>query len=596
MLVTTRVMNVYRSLISTGAACLSLLSLSMGQEMNKQFDSLANDYVDQFPALSPVRATQVGDHRYDSELDDISHTGRHARSTFHQKMLGRLGVIDREGLSRDRQVDAALLKHSLLEAIWSEEVLQEWAWNPTQYTQLTGGAIYGLMAREFAPIEKRLQHAADRLEKMPHLFEQIRATLVPNRIPAVHAKTAVKQNRGLLSIMDDMIVPKMDALDALERKRLEEAMVSARAALEVHETWLKEKVVPVAKADFRIGAKLFDQKLSFALQTPLTRLQVKERANAEFKRVREEMYDVSKRIYVKQHPFTAFPDQPSEDYRQAIIRSGLEITYQDAPARDGIVKAAEEQVAYANQFIKDNHIVSPATEPLEIILMPEFQRGVSFAYCDSPGPLDRGLKTYYAVSPIPEDWTETQVKSFLREYNTWSMHDLSMHEAIPGHYLQLAHANKYPSTLRALLSSGTFIEGWAVYSERVMVDAGYLDGDDRMRLINLKWYLRGITNAMIDQAIHVDGMTEDEAMRLMIEGGFQEEREAAGKWTRAQLTSAQLSTYFVGTQEHWDLRREMEKVSGENFNLKTYHDKLLSYGSPPVQFVKALMLDLPIPQ
>jgi uncharacterized protein (DUF885 family) len=396
--------------------------------------------------------------------------------------------------------------------------------------------------------------------------------------------------------MDDMIIPKMGSLDSKERKRLEDAMASARAALEVHETWLKEKVVPVAKADFRIGAELFDQKLTFALQTPLTRLQVKERTNAEFKRVREEMYDVSKRIYLKQHPFTIFPEQPSADYQQAIIRSGLEITYQDAPARDGIVKAAEEQVAYANQFIKDHDIVTPATEPLEIILMPEFQRGVSFAYCDSPGPLDRGLKTYYAVSPIPEDWTDTQVKSFLREYNTWSMHDLSMHEAIPGHYLQLAHANKYPSTLRALLSSGTFIEGWAVYSERVMVDAGYLDGDDRMRLINLKWYLRGITNAMIDQAIHVDGMTEEEAMRLMIEGGFQEEREAAGKWTRAQLTSAQLSTYFVGTLEHWDLRREMEKVLGKVFNMKNYHDKLLSFGSPPVQFVKALMLDLPIPK
>lgn len=589
-------MNVCRSIISAGAAFLWVLPLSMGQEMNEQFDTLAKDYVDRFPALSPVQATQVGDHRYDSELDDVSETGRLARRRFHQSFLDRLVAIDRDALSKDRQVDAALLQHSLSDAIWSNDVLQEWAWNPTHYTQLTGGAIYGLMAREFASIEKRLQHAADRLEKMPRLFEQIRATLVPARVPAVHAETAVKQNRGLLSIMDDMIVPKMDALDATGRKRLEKAMASARAALDVHETWMKEKVVPVAKADFRIGAELFDEKLRFALQTPLTRPQVKERADAEFKHCRKEMYDVSKRIYLKQHPFTAFPDQPSEDYRQAIIRSGLEITYQDAPTRDGIVKAAEEQVAYANQFIKDNHIVTPATEPLEIILMPVFQRGVSFAYCDSPGPLDRGLKTYYAVSPIPEDWTDTQVKSFLREYNTWSMHDLSMHEAIPGHYLQLAHANKYPSTLRALLSSGTFIEGWAVYSERVMVDAGYLDGDDRMQLINLKWYLRGITNAMIDQAIHVDGMTEEEAMRLMIEGGFQEEREAAGKWTRAQLTSAQLSTYFVGTQEHWDLRRQMEKISGDDFNLKTYHDKLLSFGSPPVQFVKALMLDLPIPK
>jgi uncharacterized protein (DUF885 family) len=186
--------------------------------------------------------------------------------------------------------------------------------------------------------------------------------------------------------------------------------------------------------------------------------------------------------------------------------------------------------------------------------------------------------------------------SFLREYNIWSMHDLTMHEAVPGHFLQLAHSNQYPSVIRALLSSGPFIEGWAVYSERVMVNQGYLDGDDRLRLINLKWYLRGIVNAMIDQMIHVDGMTEEEAMRLMIEGAFQEEREAAGKWIRAQLTSAQLSTYFVGTLEHWDLRNTVEKQRGDEFNLQEYHDQLLSYGSPPVRFVRALMLNEPIPE
>ena len=564
--------------------------------MNETFDQLAKDYVDQFPAFSPVSATQIGDHRFDSELDDVSEAGRLAERDFNQRFLERLESVTWDELSRDRQVDAALLENALSYAVWRSEVLQEWAWNPLVYTQLTGGAIYGLMAREFAPLEARLNHATDRLAKMPRLFEQIREALVPTRVPAVHAETAVRQNRGLVSILDDMVVPAMASLKESDRARLQEAMTVAREAVALHEAWLKDKVVPVAKADFRIGAKLFDEKLRYTLETPLTRAQVKERANREFKRVREEMYEVSQRLYLKEYPHTKFPEEVSDAYQQAIIRAALEVTYKDAPGRDEIVSSAEEQVKYANQFIKDHAIVTPATEPLEIILMPVFRRGVSFAYCDSPGPLDRGLKTYYAVSPIPEEWNETQVKSFLREYNTWSMHDLSMHEAIPGHYLQLAHSNKYPSTLRAILSSGTFVEGWAVYSERVMVDAGYLDGDDRMRLINLKWYLRGITNAMIDQAIHVDGMTEDEAMRLMIEGGFQEEREAAGKWTRAQLTSAQLSTYFVGTQEHWDLRRQVEAAWGDDFTLKTYHDKALSFGSPPVQYVKALMLDQPIPK
>ena len=587
-------MSVLREIV-VAVVFLSWISLGLANEMNERFDQLAKDYVDQFPALSPVRATEIGDHRQDSELDDVSEEGRHEERAFNQRFLERLTAIAWGELSRDRQVDAALLKNHLSYAIWRMDALQEWAWNPLVYTQLTGGAIYGLMAREFAPIGRRLKHVADRLTKMPRLFQQIREALEPERIPKVHAETAIRQNRGLLTILDEMVVPAMGSLPETDRERLRDAMGSARQAVEGHEVWLREKVIPFASGDFRIGGDLFDQKLKFTLQTPLTRQQIGERVRSEFKRVREEMYEVSQRIYLKDYALTRFPGEGSEAYRQAIIRAALEVTYRDAPGRDEIVRSAEEQVRYANQFIRDHDIVTPATEPLEIILMPEFRRGVSFAYCDSPGPLDRGLKTYYAVSPIPEDWNETQVRSFLREYNIWSMHDLSMHEAIPGHYLQLAHSNQYPSTLRAILSSGTFVEGWAVYSERVMVDAGYLDGDDRMRLINLKWYLRGITNAMIDPAIHVDGMTEEEAMRLMIEGGFQEEREAAGKWTRAQLTSVQLNTYFVGTQEHWDLRRQVEKFWGPEFDLRTYHDKVLSYGSPPVQYVKALMLDQPIP-
>ncbi len=195
-----------------------------------------------------------------------------------------------------------------------------------------------------------------------------------------------------------------------------------------------------------------------------------------------------------------------------------------------------------------------------------------------------------------EDWTPEQVRSFLREYNLRSLHNLTVHEAMPGHFLQRAHSNRYPGKLRAVLSSGVFIEGWAVYTEMMMVEQGFLDKDPLMRLIVLKWYLRDITNAMLDQAVHTEGMTRAEAMQLLVEDAFQEEREAAGKWTRARLTSAQLSTYFVGYLEHDDLRREVEEAWGDQFHLKKYHDKVLSFGSPPVQFVRALLLEREIPR
>jgi uncharacterized protein (DUF885 family) len=258
------------------------------------------------------------------------------------------------------------------------------------------------------------------------------------------------------------------------------------------------------------------------------------------------------------------------------------------------VELATRTTEEATAFVREHDLVTVPDTPVKIILMPEFQRGVAVAYCDSPGPLDKHLDTFYAVSPIPDDWSDTQVDSFLREYNTRSIHELSIHEAMPGHFLQIAHSNKYPSTLRAVLGSGPFIEGWAMYGEKVMADAGYMDNDPLMQLINRKWNLRAMANALLDQAIHVDGMSRDEAMELMTVTTFQQEREAAGKWVRAQLTSAQLPTYYVGYSEHLDLRREMEKREGDAFNLKTYHDTVLSFGSPPVRFVRQLMLDEPI--
>ena len=235
-------------------------------------------------------------------------------------------------------------------------------------------------------------------------------------------------------------------------------------------------------------------------------------------------------------------------------------------------------------------------QPVEIIIMPEFQRGVAVAYLDPPGPLDSQQPAFYAVAPLPDDWTEEQVESFLREYNIYSIQDLTIHEGVPGHYLQLALSNRYPSTLRAVLWSGPFVEGWGVYAEQMMIDEGYQDHAPLQKLVTLKWYLRTVTNAIIDSAIHVDGMTREAAMKLMVEGGFQEEREAALKWIRAQLGFAQLSTYMVGYLEHVDLRAEVEQAWGSEFTLRKYHDDLLSFGSPPVQFVRALLLDLPIPK
>ncbi len=412
-------------------------------------------------------------------------------------MLAELDAIDAGKLSRENQIDAAILRNQIQSDIWGMDTLQAWAWDPQLYSGLAGGAIYNLMAREFAPLPERLKSAAARMNKLPSLFAQMRENIDPARVPQIHAETVAKQNGGVISLVEQFIVPNADQLQGEDRKRLDAAIEGLRKAVAEHQLWLDKTLVPNTKGDFRIGQKLYDEKLKVALMSSLSRAEIK-------------------------------------------------------------------------------------------------QRGVAVAYCDSPGPLDKGLKTYYAISPIPDEWTDKQTDSFLREYNTRMIHLLSIHEAMPGHYLEGAFSARYPSTLRGVLRSGMFAEGWAVYTESVMMDAGYLDNDPLFHLVRHKFSLRAVANAILDQGVHVDNWSKEQAMELMVKRTFQQEREAEGKWVRAQLSSAQLPTYFVGVQEHFDLRKAMEQKQGKDFKLKAYHDQVLSYGAPPVRFVRAMMLDEPV--
>ena len=544
--------------------------------------------------LSPVSATQIGDHRFDGELDDLSEGGRARGLEFSQNLLAELQALDVAALSRENQVDAAILRNQLQYDIWNAQTLQGWAWDPQLYSGLAGQAIYGLMAREFAPLPERLKSATARMQKIPALLAQARANLDPARVPKVHAETVARQNAGVLGIVDTFITPHLDQLDPADRQQAQAAIDGLKTAVAEHQKWLDETLVPNAKGEFRVGAEVYDQKLQFALLSSLSRAEIKQRAEAELVRVRGEMYAIAQQVLKDTAGAPELPDNPSPQQQQKAIEAALELAYAQHPARDQVVADARVALDRATAFVREHDLVTVPDAPVEIIEMPEFQRGVAVAYADSPGPLDKNLKTFYAVSPMPEDWTDAQVESFLREYNSRMIDLLSIHEGTPGHYLEGWHSAKFPSTLRAVLRSGMFAEGWAVYTEKMMADAGYLDNDPLFRLVQLKFYLRTIANAILDQGVHVDGWSREQAMDLMVNQTFQQESEAAGKWTRAQLTSAQLPTYFVGVQEHFDLRKAMEEKQGDAFNLKAYHDQVLSYGAPPVRFVRELMLDEPI--
>jgi uncharacterized protein (DUF885 family) len=306
------------------------------------------------------------------------------------------------------------------------------------------------------------------------------------------------------------------------------------------------------------------------------------------------MYAIARKVLAGRVDVPALPEAPTPEQQQVAIKAALELAAADRPARDKLVQVATDEVEVARRFIVERDLITLPEGPVRVIVMPEFQRGIAVAYCDSPGPLEKHLDTFYAVSPIPDDWTEEQTVSFLREYNMRGIADIAVHEAMPGHYVQLFHSNRYPSVVRAILGSGSFIEGWAVYAEQMMVDEGYRANDPLYRLTQLKIQLRAICNAIIDQAIHCDGMSREQMMKLLTETAFQEEREAAGKWRRAQLSVTQLSTYFVGYQEHAEARREAERRAGAGFKLKAYHDGILSFGSPPMRYARQLYFNEPI--
>lgn len=558
------------------------------------FADLSKRALDTWMQLSPVSATQIGDHRYDSELDDLSAAGQQKTVAAYKALLGELDKIEVAKLGRENQVDAAILRNQLQSEIWNAEVLQSGKWDPQLYNGIAGSAIYGLMAREFAPLPERLKAATARMEKLPAIFAQARENLDPARVPKIHAETVAKQNKGILSIVDTFITPHIGELPQADQQRLQAAIDGLKKAVDEQQTWLDKTLVPNAKGDFRIGAEKYDQKLKFALSSSLSRQEIGERARAELKRVREDMYGIAQTVLKDKPGAPEMPAQPTDEQQQKAIEAALELAYADKPARDKVVDDAKAALEQSTAFVREHDLMTLPDAPVDIILMPEFQRGVAVAYCDSPGPLDKNLKTFYAVSPIPDDWSEKQVDSFLREYNSRMIHLLSIHEGTPGHYLEGWHSAKFPSTLRAVLRSGLFAEGWAVYTERMMQEQGYLNNDPLFHLVQLKFYLRTISNAILDQGVHVDNWDREKAMHLMTHDAFQQESEAAGKWVRAQLTSAQLPTYFVGAQEHFDTRKAVQEKLGDKFNLKAYHDQVLSYGAPPVRFARQLMLDQPI--
>jgi uncharacterized protein (DUF885 family) len=475
------------------------------------------------------------------------------------------------------------MRNQLEYNLFQIDTLKEHEWNPQWYN--IGGAIYGLIGRDFAPLPERLQSVRERLKGIPEVLAQAKKNL--RNPPRVNTETAILQNKGNISLVSDEINALLTAQPAAMKDEFAPVQAQAVAALKDYGQWLEKELLPRSNADFRIGEEKFRRKLRFALDSDLSKEEILRRAETDLKETQARMYEVALPLYRKSQTAGGAANEAD---RKLVIKTVLAKLAETHPTNETIVPLANETLKQTTEFVRAKNLVTVPDDPVKIIVMPEFARGVAVAYCDPAGPFEKKGETLYAISPTPKDWTAARVSSFFREYNDYMVQDLTIHEAMPGHYLQLAHATKFsaPTKLRAVFWSGTFAEGWAVYAEQIMTDAGY--GGPEVKMQQMKMRLRMIINAIIDQKIHTAGMTEKEAMDLMMNEGFQEEGEAAGKWRRACLSSTQLSTYYVGNTEVNDIRRAYEqKAKGGPVNLKELHDKMLSFGTPAPKYVKELM-------
>lgn len=555
------------------------------------FTKLAQAWMDATAKQSPVSATQRGDHRYDGEFDDIGEAGRAARADIVKATTAGLVALDHSKLSRDAQVDAAMLSAELESETFSLDQNKDWSWDPLLYSATGSAALYLLLARDFAPIAERLNHASARMEKLPGFLDQATKTLVAEKVPLIHAQTYLDQIGGASSVIDEQILPEADKLGPDDKKRLVAAAEKAKAAVKAHQAWVKASLIPNAKGDYKLGPN-FDAKLRLSIDDPTPKEDLRKRAETNAAAIREEMFELAKQVLSGKK--VSIPASPTPEDKAKAVAAALAVAAAMRPDREKLFDEAKRTLEEATAYVGAHNIITLPDSPVKVEVMPKFQQGVAVANCDSPGPLDNKLDTFYNISPIPKDWSEARVKSFFSEYNSKMIYELTVHEAMPGHYVQLWHSNKNPSVLRAVLQSGSFIEGWACYAEDMMIEQGFGADDPLRRLTNLKMRLRSTTNAILDQGVHVDGWDEKKVMEFLTREAFQEEREAAGKWVRARVSSGQLSSYFAGMTAHHALRKMAEEKQGSSFNLKAYHDAALSHGSPPVRFVRELMFNEPI--
>jgi len=558
-------------------------------------DSRFNDYKESFVLqlwkVYPSWASSVGYHQYDAILTIPDDAERATELDFCKENRNKLLGFKLSELSDVNKTDYYLIENQLNSAEWAINDQKSYEWDPSGYNVCGGFA--DMLGNDYDALDTRLRNFYTRMAAIPAYYEAARKNIKdPTK---EHTSLAIEQNLGGLSVFQQDLpdaLKKSHLSDQEQQKILRRAKVSV-AVIKNYTDWLKNLQNDNPRS-FRLGKELYDRKFAYEIQSGYTADEIYDKAQKHKIELHGKMYEITKQLWPKYFAATPMPGNRMEAIKMMIDQLSL-----NHVKADSFQAAIEHQLPELIAYIKNKNLIYiDPSKPLVVRKEPAYMAGVAGASINAPGPYDKNGNTYYNVGSLA-GWDKDKAESYLREYNHYILQILNIHEAIPGHYTQLVYSNQSPSIIKAILGNNAMIEGWAVYAERMMLESGY-DGDrgvnsteasPEMWLMYYKWNLRSTCNTILDYSVHTKNMSKAEAMHLLVDEAFQQKTEAEGKWKRVSVTQVQLCCYFTGFTEIYEFRQSLKNSMGNNFNLKQFHEKFLSYGSAPVKYIKQLMME-----
>jgi uncharacterized protein (DUF885 family) len=565
------------------AACTNTTS-TMQQTGNadSSFDGFKDRFIESFWNEFPAFGSAQGYHKYDSLLSIQDSTQRKAVVQFANAELDSLHQFKVDGLSKNNRTDYHIIEDQLRGIIWRVTEMKDWEWDPSGYN--VGETFASMLNNNYDSLDNRLRSFSKRLEQVPAYYAAAKSNIKNPTLE--HTALAIEQNEGALSVFSGDLPGALakSGLSSDEKARLQSLSDSAVASIRSYIGWLKS-LKNASPRSFRLGRELYAKKFGFDIQSRYSADEIFQKAVTHKQELHTEMAKLARQLWPKYMGTEAIPADSLKMIRAVIDKISL-----NHVKPDSFQAAIEAQLPVLQQFVKDHNLlyIDPK-KPLVVRREPAYMAGVAGASISAPGPYDKNGNTYYNVGSL-SGWPAEQAESYLREYNHYILQILNIHEAIPGHYTQLVYANQSPSLIKSIFGSSSMIEGWAVYTERMMLEEGYGNNEPEMWLMYYKWNLRSTCNTILDYSVHTGDMSRDQALHLLMDEAFQQQAEAEGKWKRVSVTQVQLCCYFTGYTEIYDFRQELKTKMGKDFKLKEFHENFLSFGSSPVKYIRELML------